>query len=449
MHAGALEWCSDWYGEYPREKQTDPVGRESGWVRVVRGGGLQDLTPYYARSANRGGMVPDFRGKHLIGFRVVQGALPATPPLPSILPSICQRIIQEKVLVRPEPDPKRSHFAQRRLLPEALDTSPSGPARPSGLHPGLLKHNHSPGLEVCPNGDLLAVYYTSVQEYGPDVGLLATRLRAGRGEWDAPDMLFDIPDVNDHAPLLWRDGSALWLIWGGKGMPNVPFRWSVSNDSGKTWGPIRLAQVVGPNGNYTEQPINSAFRGQDKTIFVSCDGRGGESLLWASGDAGKTWRDTGGRTPGRHTAFVPLKDGALLALGGKLTDIGGRMPQAVSGDGGRTWNAAPSPFPALGNVQRPSVLRLASGRLFFASDYWSKAARPGDPAQRGSFVCISEDDGRTWRPWKRLPVQQESLGYCVARQGEDGVIHLITSKPAMHYEMNEAWILSPDDRSTR
>ena len=37
-----------------------------------------------------------------------------------------------------------------------------------------------------------------------------------------------------------------------------------------------------------------------------------------------------------------------------------------------------------------------------------------------------------------------TLGYAVARQAPNGVIHLITSMnhPAQHFEMNEAWILS-------
>lgn len=36
------------------------------------------------------------------------------------------------------------------------------------------------------------------------------------------------------------------------------------------------------------------------------------------------------------------------------------------------------------------------------------------------------------------------LGYSVAQQGPNGVIHLVSSfnHPAQHYEMNEAWILS-------
>jgi len=38
MLASAREWCLDWFGEYPAERQKDPVGPATGSVRIVRGG---------------------------------------------------------------------------------------------------------------------------------------------------------------------------------------------------------------------------------------------------------------------------------------------------------------------------------------------------------------------------------------------------------------------------
>lgn len=38
MHGNLLEWCSDWYGEYPIEAQTNPKGLLVGEDRVLRGG---------------------------------------------------------------------------------------------------------------------------------------------------------------------------------------------------------------------------------------------------------------------------------------------------------------------------------------------------------------------------------------------------------------------------
>ncbi|NOZ62973.1 MAG: formylglycine-generating enzyme family protein [Calditrichaeota bacterium] len=69
MHTGVLEWCYDWYGPYSDEPQTNPVGAEQGFARVVRGGLPDTLTKkfehpeiFYARSANRAGIAPGFSG---------------------------------------------------------------------------------------------------------------------------------------------------------------------------------------------------------------------------------------------------------------------------------------------------------------------------------------------------------------------------------------------------
>ena len=90
-------------------------------------------------------------------------------------------------------------------------------------------------------------------------------------------------------------------------------------------------------GGFSPQPITTALRTADGTLYLPSDAVGGESMLWASRDEGHTWSDTGERTAGRHTTFVILKDGGVLGIGGKNTNIDGYMPQAISHAGGRTW----------------------------------------------------------------------------------------------------------------
>jgi hypothetical protein len=188
---------------------------------------------------------------------------------------------------------------------------------------------------------------------------------------------------------------------------------------------------------------------------VASDGEKGSSVLWATRDEGKSWFDPAGRTAGRHTTFALLRDGAILGLGGKSTDIDGYMPSSLSRDGGRAWETNKTPFPALGVNQRPSLLRLQSGRLLFAADFQRRGnIAPTNVTERGSFVAWSDDDGASWRtkklpgaqPHERADLQKEppTLGYSAMRQGPNGMIHLITTmnRPCLHFEFNEAWLLS-------
>jgi formylglycine-generating enzyme required for sulfatase activity len=79
MHGNVVEWCSDWYGKYPKGAVSDPGGPDEGSGRVERGGyfggGAQ-----FCRSAFRYGRVPSYRGGCL-GFRVALSSygIPQSP----------------------------------------------------------------------------------------------------------------------------------------------------------------------------------------------------------------------------------------------------------------------------------------------------------------------------------------------------------------------------------
>ncbi len=70
MIGNVLEWCQDWYGDYPSGSVTDPTGPSTGSYRVLRGGSWS-LNPWYCRSANRFRVVPGYRRSRL-GFRLAR-----------------------------------------------------------------------------------------------------------------------------------------------------------------------------------------------------------------------------------------------------------------------------------------------------------------------------------------------------------------------------------------
>jgi len=68
MSGNVWEWCSDWYGKYSSDVETNPQGPVSGSRRVARGGGWYYRTGRM-RVSNRDGIVPVYRSYYL-GFRL-------------------------------------------------------------------------------------------------------------------------------------------------------------------------------------------------------------------------------------------------------------------------------------------------------------------------------------------------------------------------------------------
>jgi formylglycine-generating enzyme required for sulfatase activity len=79
MHGNVVEWCSDWYGDYPTSSVVDPVGPVTGSNRVSRGGSWCNEAAL-CRSAVRFRFDPSFRINDL-GFRLAlsSSGIPKSP----------------------------------------------------------------------------------------------------------------------------------------------------------------------------------------------------------------------------------------------------------------------------------------------------------------------------------------------------------------------------------
>lgn len=485
-----LQWLHDGYGPYALGAVTDPVGARNDKLKCVRGGrmaynakrqpprGEIDYNRVEARLAfpPAFGASPGMKGGgfHSIGFRVVAGPLPKSAEIRLDLPyhQIGVRAAGDWSRLGPPSD--KPYFRTRVYLPTPFDDASNASIQAVGFEDSFRPHDHSPGLTVLPNGDVLMAIYSSYDEYEAGSSIIAARLRHGADEWDMPAPLADIIGVNDHAPLLMRDGNTIRFFWGSpflgeedSGPHGFPFQMMTSTDNGATWSAVSYPRMKDVPGGHLRQPITSAFRDRNGRLLLASDGKAVEgdkvgdyqSLLWASADNGVTWYDTGGRTYGRHTAFIEAKDGRLLGYGGKNTQINGYMPVSVSNDGGRTYTWSAGLIAALGSVQRPSILKLASGRWLVLSDWRGNVAdlKPVT-TKTGSFVAISDDEGKTWK-FKDLPgtgpserekyaklTGEGTVGYCALAQAPNGVIHALTtgSRPSLHFAFNEAWIDTPE-----
>ena len=466
MHGNVAEWCTDSYAPYGEAARTDPiyVDREAD-IRVIRGGSHTMFTRML-RSANRSAWLPDAKNAK-VGFRVVKGAPDFTGSLGEI---VCRL---------------------RELAP-ALPVVPfRGPTPfvkvPADAYgPMFSWHNHSPAIVACKNGDLLAVWYSTVDEGGTELCNLASRLPLGSTEWTPAMPFWDGPDVNDHAPKLWVDDQGNIFHFARGWTENIV---RTSTDDGHTWSQARIMPTYGEFGN---QPI----RTKDGTLILTHDGQ--ETSLVTSRDGGQTWlapnlkgrvaKETandfrpggrGVRHAGIHAPIVELNDGRLMTVGRwpKLEDQARfdlKTPISYSSDGGATWTYEASPFNVISSVQRDVLMRLAEGPLLWCTftderRLWDErkgmkfaavdaAGKPTEFTGYGLFAALSFDEGKTWPvrklitpggPTREVPgidrlkftlseTMAEPSGYLTACQTKDGTIQLLTSKN--HYAFTLAWL---------
>ncbi len=358
-------------------------------------------------------------------------------------------------------------------------------------------HNHQPSITWLPNGDLLAIWYSTRSEWGVVLTVVASRLRPGEATWDPCSEFFKAPKCNMHGCSIFHDGQGTVYHFNGMGPTGVQ-GWKklallmrTSKDNGVTWTPPK---AVDNRFIARHQVISGTLLTKGGVLIQNCDavpGGSGGTALHISRDRGKTWTDPGGGRPkpdfteggkgdgtiaGIHAKVVELDDGRLLAFGRGDT-INGRMPMSTSADLGKTWTYTASPFPPISSGQRLVLKRLQEGALLLAS-FTSPRAKPEangmtftDQAGKeftgyGLYAAVSFDEGRTWPVRKLLtpgkgdfdggawtkeftatPTRAEHGGYLAATQTPDGVIHLISSR--LHYRFNLAWLVEGTSRETQ
>lgn len=402
------EWCLDWYGPYEGGEHSDPAGPADGIARVVRRG---------PRIGNRAGHLPEDANR-LTGFRIVVGEPPTTPPRP-----VSKEDVRPAPVPSGGPDPAVPYFVDFGKEKKA----PTIPKDAWG--PIFGAWNHFSTVVACPNGDFLAAWYTCVSEEGRELAQASSRLRAGSDRWEPPTLFLDVPDVNDHAPVLCSDGRRLYHFFTQslRGWDDASDCVRTSDDSGATWSKPRIL-VSRDDPKRMSQPC-SAFVAKDGTVVLACDGDGHRDERLVVG-SGSTWKVAGGdlrKAAGKyaiHPAIACRADGAVLAfLRGPDP-----MPMMVSKDLGETWEAGGTPFPGIGVGQKAAALRLASGVLLLLSM---------DSTKKGAtFVALSSDDGATWPHVRPVP---GVTGYLSVAQATNGVIVAFGSRMGCA-AFNEAWI---------
>jgi hypothetical protein len=296
--------------------------------------------------------------------------------------------------------------------------------------------NHFTACCVCPNGDVLACWYTTKSESGRELAQAGSRLVAGTDEWQPASLFFDVPDVNDHAPvLLAHDGRIYHFASQSlRGWDETSNILRTSDDSGATWSePQIIARREGPHN--LSQACSAFVAGG--AIFLAIDGGGHRTTSLLLGrELGKTWSLAGGDLRAAladkyaiHPAIAPAKDGSIVAfLRGPDP-----MPRLVSRDRGESWIAGDTPLGGISVGQKAAALRLGSGELLLCA---TDARKPPITGKRETLAALSEDDGQTWRHVRSLPGVG---GYLSAAQAQNGVIYVFGSRMSC-VAFNLAWI---------
>lgn len=475
MHGNVEEWCSDWYGPYASGVQTNPAGYTSGEFRVTRGGSHGTL-PNFLRSANRMAMLPD--DKHFMtGFRVVQTENTSLA---------YQKPEQNKTSV------KQNKYNWKNLNEKPIFMDPIEYVRPPECptKTPFYLHNHCPAITWCPNGDLLAIWFSTDSEFGREMAIWSSRLRAGKKQWDVASLFYKVPDRNMTGSSLFYDKDEN-IIYHTNGVEaagwwrNLAIVMRKSTDNGATW---TKGNLIVPEHTLRNQVIAGMFKTKEGYLVQPCDAGPNNNegtAIHISKDNGKTWEDpaadkqviieaeqTGSTIAGIHAGVVQLKDGSLLAFGrgNDLKNEKGetRMPMSISKDMGKTWTYSASEFPPVSGGQRLVLMRLQEGPIMLVSFTHHPLRSPGEKGgmyidgvkKYGIYTSVSYDEGKTWSNRKLITDGKyrfmdgggwtghfemdenhaEPRGYFACTQSPDGIIHLISSKN--HYRFNLKWIES-------
>lgn len=347
--------------------------------------------------------------------------------------------------------------------------------------PAATVQSHAANLQTLPDGRLGCVWFGGTQEGISDISVWFSALEPGSDRWSDPEQLSHDSTRSEQNPILFTPGGeTVWLLYTAQKAGNqdtAEVRRRISNDSGRTWGPVEtLFPATETGGVFVRQQPLLLPSGRWLVPIFRClttpgekwVGNNDDSAVMVSDDGGQTWREQ--LVPGSvgcvHMNIQPLADGSLLALyRSRWADF---IYESRSTDDGDTWTE-PIPTELPNNNSSIQFTALADGRLALVYNHRraeesterrlslydeidddglveersapSQAETAVEPsptkAGRSAFwgtprapmtLAISEDGGRTWPIRRNLEVGD---GYCLSNNSRDG-LNREFSYPSIH-----------------
>jgi sulfatase modifying factor 1 len=454
------EWCSDWHGPYTHASATNPAGPSEGIFRVTRGGSVK-TEPYYVRTANRHGALPEERS-WVIGFRLALGKLSNSHPQ-------SDPEEEEDARLPPAVAPGYAVPPKNASWPRWSDTPIAPVLRRYVKWPGngsalpFYVHNHEPTITACPNGDFVANWYsTNCGEEGRCVGLVQSRLKRGASEWTTAKVQLDAPDRNQCCTAFYfdRDSGILYhfsAMSAAGSFQDIIGTLQWSTDCGETYS---KPKIIWPDHGIEHQIVVTIIKStRTGEVLVPCDHwgywtdlpygpmEGDQSIVqhapverladpsaWSvnastsSSGTGPSPVAAATSTQSHHTSIVELRNGSFAAIG-RSHDIDGTMPYALSTDGGHVWKAKASSFTGIHGGEREVMIRLGSldqplMHCTFANGPVSynvslvPDSSGGYFAITGVYCAVSFNDGDSWETRRPMTTDLTATGH--EQDGFDG-----------------------------
>src|SRR5262245_13229855 len=264
---------------------------------------------------------------------------------------------------------------------------------------------HASTIEETKDG-LVAAWFGGTREKDPDVGIWVSRHeenRRGGQSWspsvEVANGLRDGKRYPTWNPVLFQQPGGRLLLYFKVG-PSPSTWWGeviASDDAGKSWGrPQRLPEgIAGPIKN---RPV--LLEGGTLLCGSSTEHDGWRVHMEATRDGGKTWSSTGPLNDGRKLGAI--QPTILQHGGGKLQILcrsrQGRIAEAWSEDGGKTWSEM-----KLTGLPNPNsgihAVTLKDGRHLLVYNHTRRGRSPLN-------VGVSTDG----REWKAGPVLESAPG---------------------------------------
>lgn len=265
-------------------------------------------------------------------------------------------------------------------------------------------NHHASALSELPDGTMVAVWYTGVEEKSVD-SKLAWSTRAPKATaWTAPAVLYDDPAHSEGNPTFFVDDAGVYYVFHatiiGAGWDSAEIRLLKSRDQGATWDPI--VALVPPDKHFNVRHRPLAMENGEWLLPLYNESLGMPVFL-RSKDRFATWSidaslPNSGTFLINHTgqiqpALIPQGGSHIVALtrDGLTTH---RIKRMLSEDYGKNWSVSlPTELPNAGTSI--DQVKLLDGRVVVVFN--------NHPTQRFPLnVALSEDDGATFVAMRTL-----------------------------------------------